>query len=371
MDDDLPRLPARRALRAALAVVLLVIPVLFAAMAWWRETRLAAGGVAPPPPPLAVTAVTARPESLPQALEATGALTAVRAVTLAPEVAGRVVAIRFEAGMAVEAGAPLVQLYDAPERAERAEAVARARFARIQLERSRALAPFGAEPRQTLQQREAELAQAEAALQGIDARLAQKSVRAPFAGLIGLRRVNPGQYVTAGEALASLTALDRLYVDFTVPQQHLAALRPGAEVSVRTDAYPERDFAARINAIEPVIGQDTRAVGVQAVLDNPDRLLRPGLYVTVAVALAPRPAALLVPATALVTSAAGDSVLVVRDGRAEAVAVAAGPRRGERVVIDQGLAPGDVVVTGGQVRIRPGAAVRVLAAPDPAAPAAR
>jgi len=366
MVDPLPPAPASRRLLLPLALAVVILAALFAGIVVWRGARLAAGAGGHAPPPIEVAVLTIQPEALPQTLEANGSLQAVREVTLAPEVAGRVVAIHFEAGTSVEAGTPLVQLYDAPDRADRAEAVSKARFARIQYERSQALAPIGAEPRQILQQREADLAQANAVIQGIDARLAQKTIKAPFAGLIGLRRVNLGQYVNAGDALATLTALDPLYVTFSVPQQDLAKLRSGGEVTVRSDAFPERAFPARITAIEPRIGQDTRNISVQATLANPGQILRPGLYVTAAIAQPARPAALLVPSTAIQTSASGDSLFVIRDGRAVQVPVRTGPRHGDRVVVESGLGPGDSVVISGQLRLQPGAPVRL--APAPARP---
>jgi multidrug efflux system membrane fusion protein len=343
----------------------MILVLVFGGVFLWRSTRQAASANAYAPPPVEVAAEPVRFEPLPQSIEASGSLQAVREVTLAPEVAGRIVAIRFEAGSSVAAGAPIVQLIDAPERADHAAAASRASFARIQYERSRELAPTGAEPRQMLQQREAELAQARAAIQQVDARIVQKTIRAPFAGRIGIRRVNPGQYVNAGDPLATLTALDRLYVNFTVPQQALSRLRTGGTVMVRSDAYPDRSFTARINAIEPMVGQDTRNVSVQATLANPGLILRSGLYVTASIEQPTRPQAIVVPATAIMTSASGDSVLVVRDGKAVPVPVVTGERVGERIVVEQGLKPGDIVVTSGQLRVQPGGSVTIAAAQAP------
>jgi len=347
-----------------MAFALLAAVLLFGGLYAWRTVRSAApaGGA---PPPVAVSAVRVVPQDAPAALEAVGSLRAVREVMLAPEVAGRVVALRLEAGRTVAAGATLVQLYDAPERADRAAAAARARFADVQLARSVQLAPTGAEPRETLEQRRAEADQAHAAVRQLDARIAQKRIAAPFAGVLGVRRVNLGQYLNPGDVVASLTSLDRLYVDFTLPQQELARIRPGAAVRVTADAWPGRSFTARVNAIEPQIGADTRNVAVQAELANPDHALRPGMAVTAALVLPPERGALIVPATAIVTSASGDSVVVVRAGKAQPVAVTTGRRIGDRVIVGSGLKPGDVVVTEGQLRVQPGAAVRIVA-PRPA-----
>lgn len=352
-------------LRRTLVIVAIGLVAIFLIVYGVRAWRLSSAGTMPPPPPILVPAILVSAEPLPQYLDAIGSLQAVRQVVLSSEVAGRVVAIRFTSGATVSAGTPLVQLFDAPERADRAVAVSRARFAQLKYARSKQLVPIGAESAQILEQNQEELAQARASIQQLDARLVQKTIRAPFAGEIGLRKVDLGQYLDAGDPVATLTNLDSLYVNFTVPQQVLAKLRIGGTVEVRTDAYPDRPFTARLNAIEPVVGGDTRNVTAQAILANRDHALRPGLYVSVRVVQPQRPSAILLPDTAIQTSASGDSVFVVRgrtprrEGTAEAVAVTTGDKIGDRVVIESGLVPGDVVIPIGQLRVQAGAAVRI------------
>ena len=356
---------ARRWPLLAVALVLAALAVLIFA---WRQARTA---TPPPsaPPPVGVAAMTVTSESAPAAIEAVGNVQAVRQVMLAPETAGRVTAIRFESGARVGQGALLVQLDDGPERADRAAAVAKADFARVQHARVSQLAPTGFNPKALLDQRKAELDQATAAVRQLDARIAQKAVRAPFSGEIGVRRINRGQYVNPGDPIATLTALDQVYVNFSVPQQELAKLKVGAAVEVASDAWPGRTFSARVNAVEPAIGADTRNIWVQATAANPDRALRPGMYVNARLVLPPDSNAILVPATAIQTSAAGDSVVVIKgpraahEGSAQFVAVETGRRMGDRVVVSKGLAPGDVVVTEGQIRVQPGAKVRVVSGP--------
>ncbi|WP_404479029.1 efflux RND transporter periplasmic adaptor subunit [Novosphingobium sp. BL-52-GroH] len=350
-------------MRKTLLITAGALALLIAALFAWRTAL----NSAPPPaaaPPLPVAAQVITDRAVPDELQAVGSLRAMREVTLSAETAGRVTAIRFEAGDHVRQGTPIVTLFDAPERADLAAAQAKAAFARTQLQRSKALAPSGAEPRELLQQRQADFDQAVAAVRQIEARLIQKAVRAPFAGQIGIRQVNLGQYVNPGDALASLTALDSLFVNFTLPQSDLGKLRIGVSVAVTTDAWPDRRFAARITAIEPVVGADTRNVSVQATLANPDHALRPGMYVTAHVLL-PSRTAIIVPATAIQTSASGDTAVVVRgpharrEGKAQFVPVQLGRRIGNDVIVEQGLKPGDVVVTAGQLRIQPDATVRV------------
>jgi multidrug efflux system membrane fusion protein len=352
----------------------LILLAVFAVIFGWRHARQGEALGAGATPTLVVSAIETRAGAVPMSLRAVGSLRAVREVMLASETAGRVVAIRFEAGETARRGAPLVQLYDAPERADRAAAKAKADFARLQLARSRELAPTGAEPRELLEQRRADVQQAEAAVAQLDARIAQKVVRAPFSGRSGIRRVNLGQYLNPGDPIATLTALDRLYVDFTLPQQNLAQLHIGAEVQVTSDAWPGRSFTARVNAVEPVIGTDTRNVTVQATLANPGEALRPGMYVTAALQVPPEPAAIVVPATAIQTSAAGDNVIVVRgpnarrEGVATIVPVQTGRRIGDDVVVTGGLKPGEMVVTAGQLRLQPGAKVKIAPPRAAAAP---
>lgn len=346
------------------AIVIAAVVLLFVLLFAWRSWL----NMAPPPaapPPTSVVATVVKPTEVPDALEAVGSIRAVREVMLAAETPGRVTAIRFGNGQYVRSGTTLVQLYDGPERADRVAAVARRDFARQQLARARELLSTGAESRETVDQRQSEYDQAKAAVGQLDARLVQKRIVAPFSGQLGVRRVNPGQYLNPGDEVASLTDLSRVYVDFSLPQQDLSKLRLGAEVAVQSDAWPDRAFTARLITIEPRVSEESRNIWLRAELANPDTALRPGMYVTAGVRLPPLPAALVVPATAIQTSAQGNSVIVIRgdnahrEGRAEAVSVTTGARFGNAVVVTKGLKAGDVVVTEGQLRVQPGATVRV------------
>lgn len=364
MTEDGEGQPARGRQRRAAVIVVVAVIAIFVLLFAWRALR---NSTPPPPapPPTSVVAAVATPTTVPAALEAVGSLRAVREVMLAPEVAGRIAAIRFTGGQYVGAGATIVQLYDGPERADRAAALAKAEFARVQVARSRQLVPTGAESREVLQQRQAEYDQAVAAVHQLDARLVQKRIAAPFAGQLGVRQVNLGQYLNPGDKVASLTALDQLFVDFTVPQQELSKLQPGREVRITSDAWPGRGFTARVTTIEPRVDEQSRNIWVQATLANPDKALRPGMYVTAALVLDPTANALVVPLTAIMTSAQGDSVMAIRganarrEGKAEPVAVTVGRRFGNSAIVLSGLNPGDVVITEGQLRVQPGAPLRV------------
>jgi len=349
------------------AISVVGLAVVFGLLYAWRTTR-SSGAEYHGMPPLPVSTIRAQSRDVAEELQAVGNLQAVREVLLAPDTSGRVTAIHFDAGQTVKEGAVLVQLYDAPEQADRAAAAAKADFAQAQLRRSQELAPTGAEPRELFEQRKAEAAQAAAAVRQLDARIQQKRIRAPFSGQIGIRRINPGQYLNAGDAIATLTQLDPLYVNFTLPQQDLPKLTPGASVQVSVDAAPGKVFTGRISSIEPRIDGETRNVAVQALLPNADRLLKSGMYATARLALPATADGIVLPLTAIQTSASGDSVVLVQGadaqgtGKAVAVPVVTGRRLGEDVVVTQGVKAGDIVVVAGQNRLPPGAMVKINAA---------
>ena len=352
-----------------ISVVGLVI--VFGLLYAWRAVR-SGGAEQQAMPPMPVSTIRAEPRSVADEWQAVGSLQAVHEVLLAPDTSGRVTAVNYDAGQSVKEGAVLIQLYDAPEQADRAAAVAKADFAQLQLRRSQALAPTGAEPRELLEQHMADAAQTAAAVRQLDARIQQKSIRAPFSGQLGIRRINLGQYLNAGDAIATLTQLDPLYVNFTLPQQDMPRLTSGAPVQVTVDAVPGRVFTARISAIEPRIDGETRNVAVQALLPNTDRLLKPGMYVTARLVLPATTDNIVLPLTAIQTSASGDSVVVVKGadaqgvGKAVAVPVITGRRLGEEVLVSQGIKPGDIVVMAGQNRLPPGATVKINSTPPSA-----
>lgn len=355
-----------------IAFTIVGLVVVFGLLYAWRTARSTAVEHSAMPP-MPVSTIRAEARRVTEDLQAVGSLQAVHEVLLAPDTPGRVTAIHFNAGQMVKAGELLVQLYDAPEQADRAAAVAKADFAQLQLRRSQELAPTGAEPRELLEQRKADVAQSLAAVRQLDARIQQKSIRAPFSGQIGIRRINSGQYLNAGDAIATLTQFDALYVNFTLPQQDLPRLKPGAPVQVTVDAAPGRVFTGKVSTIEPRIDGETRNVAVQALLPNDDRLLKSGMYATARLALPTTTSAIVLPLTAIQTSASGDSVVLVQDanaqglGKAVAVPVVTGRRLGDDVLVTQGVKPGDIVVMAGQNRLPPGAMVKIDA---PAAPAA-
>ncbi len=323
------------------------------------------------PPPTPVAAVAAELGPLPSYLDGIGTLTAVREVKLAPEADGRVVDIMFEAGARVEAGAPLVQINDAPERADLASYQARERLAIANLERSRRLAQRDFATQATVDENQQQLEDARAGIARSQAIIDQKLLKAPFTGQLGIRRVELGQYVGRGDMLVTLTDLDQLYANFTLPEKDRAAVKVGQTVELRADAFPGQVFKGAITTIEPQIDPSTRVIRVQATLANPDHQLLPGMYVDARVVLPSAGEVVSVPETAVERTLYGDSVFVVRedgkdaDGKPKLVAaqtfVETGPAFGGRIAIRRGVETGQLVVSSGQLKLQNGAPVTVAA----------
>ncbi|MGE5203521.1 MAG: efflux RND transporter periplasmic adaptor subunit [Acidobacteriota bacterium] len=320
-------------------------------------------------PPTPVAAEPARSESLAHSISGIGTLQAVRQVTVVAEVGGRVKDIMFQAGSSVQGGTPLVQLNDAPEQGDLLNFKAQAKFAEISLARSRELVTRQAVPQQTVDQNQATLDEARAGISKTEAIIAQKLIRAPFSGELGIRQINLGQYLNPGGAIVTLTDLSVLYVNFTLPEQDRSLLAIAAPVELVVDAYPGQKFEGTINAIDPQIDPGTRTIKVQATLDNAEKKLLPGMYADVRVVLPPGQAVVTVPETAVDYTLYGDSVFVVKsEGKDEAgkpvdkvyrVFVKAGERALGRVAILEGVKAGDIVVTSGQLKLQSGTQVIV------------
>src|SRR5436309_5094345 len=232
------------------------------------------------PPPASVSVAEAKSEVIPNLLTAVGDLAAVHQVNVTSDVSGRITDIMFTAGSSVKADTPLVQLFDAPEQADLASFMAQATVAQLSLDRAKQLAARQFGPQATVDQAQAAYDQANAGIAKTQAIISQKLVRAPFNGELGVRHVEIGQYLTAGTQIVTLTDLSQLYANFTVTEKDSAQLKVGQTIRVAVDAYPDRVFEGKINAIEPQIATETRNIRVQATLDNPDHILKPGMFKT-------------------------------------------------------------------------------------------
>jgi membrane fusion protein, multidrug efflux system len=331
------------------------------------------------PPPAAVSAVVARVAPVPHQALGIGSLAVVHQVTISPEIGGRVVKLFFQSGQRVKAGDPLLQINDEPERGDLANYQAQARLATVSLKRASTLSTKQFESQATVDQDQAQLDQANAQIAKTQALIAQKLVRAPFAGRLGLRQVDLGQYLSPGAAIVTLTDLAELHVDFTLPSSLRPEIAVGQKVEVTADAYPGRTFKAEITAIEPQVSASTRTMQVEATMPNPDEALLPGMFVNAAVILPAKPDTVVLPETALDFTLYGDSVYVVRETGRDAqgkpiltavrTPVTTGARWGDKVAIVDGVKPGDQVVAAGQIKLRDGARVVVTGAPPPQPPA--
>ena len=330
------------------------------------------------PPPATVTVAEAQSEVIPNLLTAVGDLAAVHQVNVTSDVSGRIIDIMFTAGSNVKAGSPLVQLFDGPDQGDLASFKAQATVAQLSLDRAKQLAARQFGPQATVDSAQAAYDQANAGIAKTQAIISQKLVRAPFDGELGVRHVEIGQFLTAGTQIVTLTDLSTLYANFTVTEKDSAALKVGQTVRILVDAYPGRNFEGKITTIEPQIAADTRNIRVQATLDNPDRILKPGMFTTTTVVLPDKPAVVTVPETAVDYTLYGDSVYLITekkedDGKSNLSAVRTFVRTGNRIngraEIVSGLKPGDRVVAVGQLKLQSGSAVVVSTDPAPPIPA--
>jgi multidrug efflux system membrane fusion protein len=375
--DEVRVRPPRRKLilRLSIMVVLLVL-VLGGLYGFdlFRQKMIAQFFANNVPPPTAVSAVAVTSESMSDYLDGIGSIIAVHQVSVAPEVVGRITKIMFDSGSEVKAGDPLIQLNDDPERADLANFQALANLAQLTLGRSHKLASQQFMAQQTVDQNLSQLKVAEANIARTQAVIAQKLIRAPFTGQLGVRQVDVGQYLSAGTAIVTLTDLDTLHVNFTMPEQARASLAVGQPVEFRVDAFPSRVFKAILTTIEPQIDPATRNIKIQATLDNPGHLLLPGMFAAARVQLPSQPNILTAPETAIDYTAYGESVFLLKedgktaDGKPKYKAtqtfVKTGVRRDGKVAILSGVKVGDLLVNAGQVKLQNGVEVVVTGPGD-------
>jgi multidrug efflux system membrane fusion protein len=358
-------------MKKRLAIMALVLLVVFGglyAFGKMRERGIAQYFANNKPPPVPVEAALAEARTWPEYLNAIGTLVAVRSVTVAPEVGGRIERIAFESGQRVNAGDLLVQLNDSVEQGDLANYQAQVRLAQTNLARTADLVKRQAAAQTTLDQNRAALDQANAGVMRTEATIAQKKLLAPFRGLLGIRQADLGQYVQPGAPIVTLTDLGTLYINFTLPEKNRSQISVGQKVIVGVDAFPSETFEGTINAIDPQINADTRAIRIQATLTNLGERLLPGMFANVKVVLPARTDVVTVPETAIDASLYGDSVFVVResdgDGGEKRLTVTrtyvevAGRQEG-RAAITRGLRAGDRVVSSGQIKLNNDTPVRI------------
>lgn len=325
------------------------------------------------PPPATITAEAAKTEAWVERLPAIGTLIASKGVEIAAQVAGIVTELHFESDQTVAAGANLVQLDISVEQADLASAEAILREAELSFKRQSDLLTKSVASEANVDTARAKRDSAVATLNRIKALIAQKTIIAPFAGRLGIRHVELGQYISPGLAMVSLQALDPIWVDFPMPEQNVGKLHVGQTIELTVDAFPGKVFTGTVASLDARVSRETRTLLVRGTLPNTDNTLLPGMFANVAV-LAGEPANVVtVPRTAVTFSLYGDSVYVLKplEGQpapakpedtvfaAERRFIKTGQARQERVVITSGLTAGEQVVTTGQVKLTNGSHVKV------------
>ena len=320
------------------------------------------------PPPIAVTTVPAKQEQWAGTLKEIGNVVAVQGVTVSADLPGIVDRIAFDSGEFVHKGDVLVELDTKQEKAQLAAAEAERDLAQVNFRRLQGLVQDGVITQAEFDKAEADQRATEAKVKEIKATIERKTIRAPFSGRLGLRQVNLGQYLSAGNPVAPLESLSPIYVNFGVPQEQAREAHVGAKVVVRADELANQEFTGRVTAIDSVIDNATRNVQVQATLGNPRGTLRPGMFVKVDLGTGDSRSAITLPASAISYAPYGDSVYVVADmkdpqGHAyrgvRQQFVKLGGTRGDQVAVVEGLKTGDEVVSSGTFKLRNGAAVQV------------
>jgi len=350
----------------AVFIVLLVVGGLAGVKAL-QIKKLIASGKSFAPPPECVSAAVAREDKWQDTLTAIGSITAVQGVIVTPDIPGIAREIAFESGAVVTNGALLVRLDTSSEEAQLRALEAQEELGRLNLARERNLRTQNMVSQSELDTAEATLKQSQGNADAIRAAIQKKTIRAPFGGRLGIRLINLGQYLDTGKPIVSLQSLTPVYAEFSLPQQELARIKTGMKVRVTTDAYPGRQFDGALTAINPDLDQHTRSVGLQATFDNPEQLLRPGMFARVEVLLPEEQAVLVIPATSVLSAPYGDSVYVIEpkpgkeDGKPELAVrqqfIRTGRARGDFVSVESGLKPGDRIVSAGIFKLRNGMSV--------------
>jgi len=332
-------------------------------------------------PPQTISAAKAGYSEWQPWIEAVGALRAVKGADLSLEVSGVVESISFNSGDDVEEGAALLKLRTADDVARLHSLEAMAELSDLTYDRDQKQFKMRAVSQATLDTDAANLKNAQAQVAQQQAIIDKKLLRAPFAGHLGIRAVDLGQYLGPGTVIVTLQALDPIFADFFVPQQSVSQVRLGQPVTVKIDAFKDQTFSGEISAINPKVDTGSRNVQVRATLKNPDHKLLPGMYATIDIATGAPHNYITLPQTAITYNPYGDTVYVIVDGKgndadgkrqliARQTFVTVGPTRGDQVAVLKGVDEGDMVVTAGQIKLHNGSVVLIDNSVTPTADAA-
>lgn len=307
-------------------------------------------------PPATVATAQVNEETWQPTLNSVGSLVAVNDVFVTNEVPGIVADIKFQSGQRVEKGDVLLQIDDDVDRAQLTGLEADMQLAQVQFDRAAKLVKERTVSQSEYDEAKARLESAKANLASSRAQMVKKRIRSPFSGLIGIRQVDLGEYLAAGAEIAPLQSLDPIYADYTLPERYLADILVGQTIELRVQAYPDETYTGEIQALNPGINPGTRSIHIRAVLDNPEGLLRPGMFAEVHTLLPQRDNVLTLPQQAIIYAPYGDSVFLVVEKDDQKVVqrrqVETGEVRNGRVEITEGLDTGDEVVSAGQVKLR-------------------
>src|SRR6266446_2737604 len=320
-------------------------------------------------PATTVSSATVKEEDWAPVLSAVGSVSAVQGAIIAAELGGVISDIKFENGGVAKKGDVIIKLDASQEEALLRSAEAEAELARTDLERARGLASQKVVSKAELDAAESKFRRLTAVVDQMRSNIRKKTIVAPFDGQLGIRQVNVGQMINAGQQVVQLTSLDSLFADFALPQQYLGQLTPGLEVHVTTDALPGHVFPGKVTAINSMVDSSTRNITLQATLDNPDHVLRPGMFAKAEVTLPEKHKALIVPGSAISYAPFGDSVFVIEKKKDEKTGkesqvirqqfVRVGEARGDLVAITQGLKAGETIVSTGVFKLRNGMTVTI------------
>jgi membrane fusion protein, multidrug efflux system len=353
-----------------MVLMLGVTAVLLTALGFvkFKQVQSAVHASAFQPPPESVTSIVAQREQWPATMDIIGTVEAVHGVTVSADLPGTVARIAFDSGQSVREGNVLVELDTRQERAQLASLEAQRDLAHVNFGRMQQLVNEGVISRMEYDQASSQQKATEANVAEIRATIERKTIRAPFSGILGIRKVNLGQYLAAGTAVVALQSLNPIYVNFGVPQQTAGQVRVGRNLRVTSEDLAGKVFTGRVTAIDSVEDEATRNVQVQATLSNPEGKLRPGMFVQVEVVLGASRPVITLPASAISYAPYGDSVFIITDLKDPKGRTYRGVRqqfvkvqgtRGDQVAVVSGVNAGDEVVTSGVFKLRNGAAVQV------------
>ncbi len=347
-----------------LLLMILLVGLAFGGIFAWKMRQMGqqTAMMSRPPPPATVAVTEVREETWQPRLTAVGSLEAAQGIFVTNEVPGKVSRILFESGQKVRAGEVILQLDDSVDQADLKGLIAERNLAEIKLQRISRLLRDHSVSQSDYDEGKAQLDSAEARVAAKQALIDKKRITAPFAGLLGIRKVDLGEYLPPGAQIVPLDALEPIYVDYSLPERYLKELAVGQKIRVKVAAYGDQPFEGQISALDPGIEQLTRSLRIRATLPNPDQRLRPGMFAEVETLLPARKSLLTLPRAAITYAPYGESVfaIVEKDGKTtvERRPVTAGAVENGRVAVE-GLRAGDKVVVAGQVKLRNGQEVRV------------